>query len=223
MSALSPSLLRLLQPLFSGAGALSRKASSAARASQPAYWVVRELSPGRELVEVLVMIVAVSVAGWFSQLSYHSLGHVYLLTVIVLSLRVSRWPALVAAVVSAVAWDYAFIPPKLSFSLVDFDESLLLGTYFVVALTAGQLTTRIRDQQRSEHRREQHATALFHLTRALAGTHTLDEGATAALTQADALFEARSALLLAQEGGRLMPYPKGSLVPDDAALALAAW
>jgi K+-sensing histidine kinase KdpD len=201
-------------------------ASPPAPSTRPAktpYWATSELPPWRELMEVLLVIAGVSVAGWFSPFSYHALGHIYLLTVIVLSLRVSRWPALVAAVASALAWDYAFIPPRLSFSLLDFDETLLLGTYFVVALTAGQLTRRIRDQQRSEHRREQHATALFHLTRALAGTHTLDEGATAALTQADALFEARSALLLAQEGGRLMPYPKGSLVPDDAALALAAW
>jgi K+-sensing histidine kinase KdpD len=188
-----------------------------------AYWVTNELPPWREFAEVLLLIAAVSVAGWFSPLSFHALGHVYLLTVIILSLRVSRWPALVAAVVSALAWDYAFIPPKLSFSVLDVDESLLLGTYFVVALTAGQLTTRIRDQQRSEHRREQHATALFHLTRALAGTHTLDEGVAVALSRADMLFEAKSALLLAADGAPLTAHAAGSLSPDEPTRALAAW
>src|SRR5258707_126204 len=145
-----PYPLRSMRDLLSGAVPFPPKTAPQAAANGPAYWAVRELSLGRELAEVLLIIAAVSVAGWFSPLSYHALGHVYLLTVIMLSLRVSQWPALVAAVVSALAWDYAFIPPQLSFSLLDFDESLLLGTYIVVALTAGQLTTRIREQQRSE-------------------------------------------------------------------------
>lgn len=219
MSAPAPFLLHSLSSLYSRVLSLTRVTTPSGRA----YWAVRELSPARELAEVLATITAVSVAGWFSPLSYHALGHIYLLMVIVLSLRVSRWPALVAAVVSALAWDYAFIPPRLSFSLVDFDDSLLLGTYFVVALTAGQLTTRIRDQQRSERHREQRATALFHLTRALAGSQTLNEGVTEALTQADRQFEARSALLLADEAGKLTPHPAGTLHLNIPALALAAW
>lgn len=219
MSAPDSTSLSSLRPLYFRALTLTRAAGPAGRA----FWRVREQSAARDLTEVLVTIAAVSMAGWYSPLSYHALGHIYLLTVIVLSLRVSRWPALVAAVVSAMAWDYAFIPPKLSFSLLDFDDSLLLGTYFVVALTAGQLTTRIRDQQRSEQRREQRATALFHLTRALAGAQTLDDGVLEALTQADRQFEAKSALLLADEAGHLTLHPAGRLALNAQATALAAW
>ena len=219
MPAPASTLLRILWPIYTWGLSRTRTATPAG----PAYWAASELSPERELAEVMVTIAAVSVAGWYSPFSYHALGHIYLLTVIVLSLRVSRWPALVAAVVSALAWDYAFIPPKLSFSLLDFDDSLLLGTYFVVSLTAGQLTTLIRDQQRNERQREQRATALFHLTRALAGAKTLDEGVTEALTQADRQFEAKSALLLADESGKLTSHPAGTLALNPPTLALAAW
>lgn len=186
-------------------------------------WVSPTLSSGRELAEVGAVLLGVTAAGWFAPLSYHVLGHVYLLAVILLSLRVSQGPALVAAIGSALVWDYVFIPPRLSFSLVDIDESLLLGTYFVVAITAGQLTTLIREQQRREQRRERRATALFHLTRVLAGAPTLNEGVTAALAQVDALFAATSALLLRTEAGRLELHAASSLVPDAAAHALAAW
>ncbi|HEX7631750.1 MAG TPA: ATP-binding protein [Lacunisphaera sp.] len=210
-------------PLLVGTPHPSAPEEALPRARRLTYWVAREPSLERELAEALLLITAVTVAGWYSPLSYHALGHVYLLTVIVLSLRVGRWPALVAAVVSALAWDYAFIPPKLSFSTLDFDDALLLGTYFVVALTAGQLTTRIREQQRSEHQREQRATALFHLTRALAGTHTLDEGVAAALAQADVLFEAKTALLLVDEFGQLHAHPAGTLSLSEPALGLAGW
>lgn len=164
---------------------------------------------------------AVTIGGWLARFHYDVLGHLYLLTVIVLSLRVSRWPALISALVSALAWNYFFVPPRMSFVKPDLDEALLVSSYFVVALVAGQLTSHIREQQRSERQREQRATALFNLTRALAGTHTLAEGITAALRQTDMLFEARSALMLVTEEGCLAPHHGGSLELDAAALSLA--
>jgi len=70
------------------------------------------------------------------------LGFVYLLAVIGLSLRVRRWPVLVAALLSGLVWDFVFVPPRLSFSVLHFDDTLLLGGYFAVALMIGnQLAT----------------------------------------------------------------------------------
>ena len=137
------------------ARALSR-AARAAPGPVPSreHWPARELSPVREYAEVLVAIAAVTTGGWFVPLSYGAFGHIYLFTVIALSLRVGRWPALFAAVVSAVTWDFVFVPPRLSFSILHFDDMLLLGTYFVVALIGSQLTARIRAQQREERQRE---------------------------------------------------------------------
>jgi K+-sensing histidine kinase KdpD len=94
----------------------------------------------REFVLVLLVIGLVTIIGWFIPVSYTALGYIYLLAVIALSLRIRRWPALAAAVLSSVAWNFFFVPPRLSFSVLHFDESLLLTTYFVVALIGGQLT-----------------------------------------------------------------------------------
>ncbi len=93
-----------------------------------------------DYVEVVTAITLITVAGWFSPISYHALGYVYLLGVIALSLRISRWPALAAAILSGAAWDFFFVPPKLSFAGIHFDEGLLLTTYFAVALIGSQLT-----------------------------------------------------------------------------------
>jgi two-component system sensor histidine kinase KdpD len=125
-------------------------------------------------------------------------------------------------VVSAVTWDYVFIPPKLSFSVLDLDESLTLGAYFFAALIGGQLTARIRSQERKERQREQRASALFELTRALASGHTLDEAVAAALRQVDALFNARTALLLTRESGGLERHTASSLVLGEDEFAIAA-
>jgi len=125
-----------------------------------AYLKPRGASVAREYLEVSVAIAAVTAAGRFVALDYPAFGHIYLLAVIALSLRVSRWPVLFAAVISAVAWDYFFVSPKMSFAVLRFDDSLLLGVYFVVALVAGQLTTYIREHEKLSAEAELHRTLL---------------------------------------------------------------
>jgi two-component system sensor histidine kinase KdpD len=93
-----------------------------------------------DYAKVVIVIALITLAGWFSPLSYHALGYVYLLAVIALSLTISRWPALAAAVLSGVTWDFFCVPPKLSFAGIHFDEGLLLTTYFAVALIGSQLS-----------------------------------------------------------------------------------
>src|ERR1019366_8642827 len=96
-------------------------------------------------------------------------------------------------------------------------------TYFVVALIAGQLTARIRAQERHERRREDRATALFRLTQALSAARTLDDAVFAALRQADALFAAQSALLLGDGGAGLTPHFAGSYTLTEKARGVADW
>ncbi len=186
-------------------------------------WQPSGASAAREYLEVVVVIAAITGAGWFVPITYHSFGHIYLLAVIVLSARVGRAPVLVAALGSAVAWNYVFMPPRLSFSVLHLEDGLILGSYLVVALIGGQLTARIRAQGRAERLREQRATALFHLTRALAGARTLDEAAHAALAQASELFQARAALLLSPDRRTLVAHETGSFPLDDRDRAVADW
>lgn len=101
----------------------------------------------REYAEVLGGIAALTGASWFVPLTYHAFGPIYLLAVMALSLRVGRGPALAAAVVSALVWNYVFMPPRMSFSVLHVDDGLMLGTYLVTALVASQLNAHIRAQQ----------------------------------------------------------------------------
>ncbi|HVS53261.1 MAG TPA: DUF4118 domain-containing protein [Opitutaceae bacterium] len=188
-----------------------------------AFWNFSRAIRAQEYLEVCGVIALVTVAGWFVPLTYHTFGLIYLLVVIALSVRVGRWPALFAAVTSAVAWNFVFIPPRLSFSVLEMDDSLLLGTYLIVALVAGQLTTRIRAQERLERERERSATALFHLTRAIAEARTLDEAVEAALRQADLLFHAETALLRAEAPRGLVLHAASSFVPGETDRAAAEW
>lgn len=191
----------------------------------PAYVWQTRWPQLREYLEVCAVISAITLVGWPLPLTYHTLGLIYLLGVILLSLRIGRWPVLFAAVASAAVWDYVFIPPRLAFSVLESDDVLLLGTYFVVALVSGQLTARVRATQREEHERERRATALFHLTRAIAEAKTLSDAMNAALRQADALFGAQTAVLLVDMQGNLQPQTASSFELDfrEQMVAENAW
>jgi two-component system sensor histidine kinase KdpD len=168
---------------------------------------------------VIAVVTAVGVA--LPDSYYLSLGLVYLLAVILLSLRVGPGPLLMAGVLSAGTWDYVFIPPHFQFQISTTQDGLLVGTYLVVALVSGQFAARIRAQARDERLRKERATALFNLTRTLAEKQTLPGAVAAALSQADGLFSATSSLLLVEPAtGRLVPYRAG--LADLPPLELAA-
>jgi two-component system sensor histidine kinase KdpD len=78
--------------------------------------------------------------------AYQAVGLIYLLVVVLLSLRVGRGPVFAAAILSGLVWDYLFIPPYFKFQVSTLHDGLLLGTYLVVALVGGQYTARVRTQ-----------------------------------------------------------------------------
>ncbi|HVS54559.1 MAG TPA: sensor histidine kinase KdpD [Opitutaceae bacterium] len=199
---------------------------AAGRTRAHVEWQPLEAAMPREFAEVLAALVAVTVAGWFLTplTGYLAIGLVYLLTVIALSLRVGRWPLFTAGVVSALAWNFLFIPPLFTFVIGKFEDGMMFGTYFVVALIAGQLTSRIRAQEKHERLREERAMALLRLTQALSAARSLDEAVFAALRQADGLFAAQSGLLLGSpEHGALTPHFAGSFSLSEKELGVADW
>jgi two-component system, OmpR family, sensor histidine kinase KdpD len=115
----------------------------------------------------------------------------YLLAVIILSLRVGPGPVLVAGVLSALVWDYLFIPPIFTFVIGEVGGRLHVRHLLCRRAHLGQLTARVRAQERNERMREDRATALFHLTQAISSARTLDDAVFAALRQADVLSAPR--------------------------------
>jgi two-component system sensor histidine kinase KdpD len=184
----------------------------------PSSWQEYALSAG--------VVAVITTTGWMllPESYYLSVGLIYLLAIILLCLRAGRGPVLMAGVLSAFLWDYVFIPPHFSFAINSLQDGLLFGTYFVVSLVAGQLIARIRAQAQDDRLREERATALLHLTRALAEATTLDEAVSAALRQVDKLFGAQTALTLADETRTaLVPHLASSYLLDAEERVAAEW
>ncbi|HEX2854756.1 MAG TPA: sensor histidine kinase KdpD [Opitutaceae bacterium] len=188
---------------------------------QPALY-----SPLHEYGEVAALLAVLTLAAWFivAYIGYIAVGLCYLLAVIALSLRVGRGPVFAAGVLSAVTWNFVFIPPLFTFVIAKFEDGMMFATYFAVALIAGQLTARIRAQERHERLREERATALFHLTQALSAARTLDDAVFAALRQADRIFGGQTALLFDATGGdALAPHFASSFTLTEKERGVADW
>jgi two-component system sensor histidine kinase KdpD len=91
----------------------------------------------------------------------------FLLAVVGVAVRFGRGPAVLAAFLNVAAFDFFFVPPKLSFSVSDVQYLLTFGVMLAVGLITGQLTAGLRYQARVATHREARSRALFEVARDL--------------------------------------------------------
>jgi two-component system sensor histidine kinase KdpD len=149
-------------------------------------------------------------------------GFLFLLAVVLLALKLDRGPVLLAGAVSALAWDYFFLPPRFTFYITTVEDAILFALYFVIASVLGQLVSRIRTQERAERRREERATALYEMSRDLAEANSRDEVVWQLVAQVSRVFNAPVAVAL-PAGNTLSVHPDSSFALSEKELSVADW
>jgi two-component system sensor histidine kinase KdpD len=99
---------------------------------------------------------------------------------------------------------------------------MMFGAYFVIAIVIGHLATELREREEAERRREERATALYRLTRALAASRDLDEALPSALKLIKDFFRADTALWLRDESG-LSLHRASLFTPSTKDESVATW
>ncbi len=100
-------------------------------------------------------------------IGYKAVGFLFLLSVLVVSLFVSFGAVIVAAVLSALLWDFFFIPPPGTLYIRHAEDVMMVLSYFVAALVTGTLAHRIRTRQRLLRQREERTELLYDLAKSL--------------------------------------------------------
>jgi len=153
---------------------------------------------------------------------YWAVALFYLLAVVLAATRLRRWPTLFLAGLSALLWDFLFIPPRFTFYISQFQDFMMFGAYFVIALVIGHLATQLREREQSERRREERATTLYRLTRALAASRDLDEALPKALNLIKESVQADAAVWLRDESG-LSRHVASTFTPSSKDESVAVW
>ena len=128
---------------------------------------------------------------------------IYLLAVVLVGVRLGRGPAAFAAVLSVSAFDFFFVPPRLSFAVGDVQYLLTFCIMLAVGLIAGQLTAGLRSQARVALHREERAAALYEIARDLSGAVQFDQVVKISEDSIERTFHASAALLLPDAAGRV--------------------
>jgi two-component system sensor histidine kinase KdpD len=92
-----------------------------------------------------------------SLISYRVVGFILLVTVSLVAMTLDILPVLLAAVLSALIWDFFFIPPHYTFQVGSTEDTILLTTYFIVAMVSAVLTNKIRRAEKESLEKEEKA------------------------------------------------------------------
>jgi len=103
---------------------------------------------------------------------YQSVSFILLFAVLILSMFFRLGPVLLAATISAISWNFFFIPPLYTMRITRPADTIAFLMFFVVALVTGVLTSRVQKQERLTREREEKTNALFRLTNQLATAET---------------------------------------------------
>src|SRR5206468_8168890 len=78
---------------------------------------------------------------------YGSISLIYLLGVLLAGMVLSRGPVLLTAALSAVCWNFLFIPPLFTLHIAKLEDALTFATYFIIAITIGSLTAQLKARE----------------------------------------------------------------------------
>jgi len=177
----------------------------------------------REFAMAGLITAVITALGWPL---YHRLGAandnmlmLYLLGVLWVATHYRRSAAVLASVLSVLAYDIIFVPPYFTLAVSDRQYIVTFGVMLLTALIISTLTHRVRVQADAARKRERRTAALFALSKDLAiARSTADIVSATAKHVEDALGE-RSMLLLSNGDGKLT----NDGMIDEKELGVAQW
>ncbi|MDI1355126.1 MAG: ATP-binding protein [bacterium] len=115
--------------------------------------------------QYLISILSVLVVAFASYLlagfiGYQVVALILLVTVSLIAMFYDIKPVLTAAVMSALIWNFFFIPPKFTFSIHSTEDALMFLMYFLVAMVNAALTTQIREIEKVANQKEEKENTL---------------------------------------------------------------
>jgi two-component system sensor histidine kinase KdpD len=162
---------------------------------------------------VVVTLISVPLAEHFEN---SNIVAIFILAVVLVAVRLGRGPAALAAVLNVCAFDFFFVPPRLSFAVSDVQYLLTFFIMLAVGLITGQLTAGLRFQARVASHREERAGSLYEFARDLSGAVQVEQVVKISDDSIQRAFRASAALLLPDARGRLI----ATMPNADARLAI---
>ncbi len=130
---------------------------------------------------------------------------VYLVAVMATAMHCGRGPAILNSLLSVLAFDFCFVPPRWTLAVEDAKYIVTFGVMFLVAVVISHLTAIIRQQAEAARLQERQTAAMHALSRQLASTRGVEKILQVAVRHIAEIFACRVVALLPDEKGKLHP------------------
>lgn len=148
---------------------------------------------------------------------------IYLLAVVVASVRLGRRPAILSAFLGVLAFDFFFVPPRMTFAVADTQYLMTFIGLFVVGLVISTLVVRSRERAEVIRTRELQTASLYYLSRDLAAAVDIDAVFKAVIRNVEEALHAQLAIFI-PDGERLdLVVESEGLTLDLKEQAVADW
>ena len=142
----------------------------------------------------------------FAMYPYFNLSNlimVYLLAVMLTATECGRGPAILSSLLSVLAFDFFFVPPRFSFTVEDAQYIVTFVVMCLVGLVISHLAAGMRQQTALARLQERQAAAMHGLSRQLAGTRGVERILQAAVTYISEIFDGEAVALMPDEKRKL--------------------
>ncbi len=179
--------------------------------------------PAYAMAAVGCVLAGLASAVVFPMVDLPNIVMVFLLAVVLVSVRYGRGPGVLASFLSVAIFDFVFVQPRLSLAVTDVQYLMTFAVMLAVGLITGQLTAGSKYQAKVATRREQRVRSLYEMSRDLSAALMREQIAEIGERFIVAELGAKAAFLLTDDADRLQPaIPSVNGLPA-ADLGIAQW
>ncbi len=176
---------------------------------------------------VLLIVVLFSVGFYLVKdfFGYQVISFGLLFLVSILAIFYGTGPILLAASLSALIWDFFFIPPQFTLHIQEAEDMMMLIMFFIIALLNGILTSRVRRQEKKIRIREERTNALYQLTRDLSTASGIEEVSNIGVKYIRKYFSLDCAIILKNDLNQLdnLVQNETKIILTENEFSIAAW
>ncbi|KVW92333.1 sensor histidine kinase [Burkholderia cepacia] len=175
-------------------------------------------SPPRHYAYAAAICAAITVVASLvsERLDLTNLVMLYLLGVVFSAVRLGRGPGVLQSFLSVAAFDYFFVPPRMSFSVSDTQYLLTFFGMLLTSLVISHLTSTLTRQASVAQRRERRTGAIYAMARELGAALTTEQIVEIGSRHVGEMFRARVAFLLPDSADKV----RQKIEEPDAAVTL---
>ncbi len=148
---------------------------------------------------------------------------IYLLSTVLAAVFLGRGPSILTSILSVAAFDYFFVPPRLTLAVSDTEYILTFFGLLAVSLVISYLTTQVREQAISAQRREAQTAVLYELGHDLTAAVGLEAVAKTIIDHIGQIFSREVAIFLPTSGELSLYMASQGLTVVENELAVATW